>query len=241
VYSKSLDVISQSDGTVSTLGGAIEDARNFNLSRGRSEFDRGHTVQAVFSYALPVGRNERFLSGSGKFADAFIGGWRLAGTAIFQTGPPMTIEDSSINAAIGQNLYPNRVGTAGPPTGNGRRGIDYPWFSPSDYAPVPGCISRTNCSPDQYGFLPFADGNSGRGVLDAPGTQNINLTMLKNFRMSERKSFQLRWEVFNVFNHPNFILMNRNFNETSAGYLSSVADSGQGGPRIMQFALKYLF
>jgi hypothetical protein len=241
VYSKSLDVISQSDSAVSTLGGAIEDARNFNLTRGRSEFDRGHTVQAVFSYALPVGHNERFLSGSGKFADAFIGGWRLAGTSVFQTGPPMTIEDSSINAAIGQNLYPNHIGTAGPPTGNGRRGIDYPWFSPSDYAPVPSCISKTNCSPDQYGFLPFADGNAGRNNLDAPGTANINLSLQKNWAVGERKSLQFRWEVFNIFNHPNFVLLDRNFNETGAGYLTSVAAVGTGGARIMQFGLKYLF
>jgi hypothetical protein len=35
--------------------------------------------------------------------------------------------------------------------------------------------------------------------------------------------------------------MDRDFNETGAGYLTSVAASGQGGPRIMQFALKFLF
>ena len=53
--------------------------------------------------------------------------------------------------------------------------------------------------------------------------------------------FQFRWEVFNIFNHPNFILMDRDFDETSAGYLTSVAARREWGPRIMQFALKYLF
>ena len=138
-YSKSLDVVSQSDGAASTLGGVIEDPRNFALSHARSEFDRGHIVQAVFSYALPVGHNAKFLGGSGKVANAFIGGWRLAGTSIFETGAPMTIEDSSVNLAIGQTLYPKRIANAVQKNGKGRRGIDYPWFNPGDYLPVPGC------------------------------------------------------------------------------------------------------
>jgi hypothetical protein len=241
VYSKSLDVISQSDGAAATLGGVIEDPRNFALTHARSEFDHGHIVQAVFSYALPVGHNAKFLSGSGKVMEAFIGGWRLSGTAIFETGPPMTVEDSSINTAIGQNLYPNRIANAAELTGKGRRGIDYPWFNPGDYQPVPGCVSRTNCAPDQYGFIPFADGNGGRNDIDAPGLANINLSLQKNWSVGERKSVQFRWEVFNIFNHPNFVLMDRNFNETGAGYLTSVAEVGTGGARIMQFGLKYLF
>jgi hypothetical protein len=188
-----------------------------------------------------VGRNAKFLSGSGSMVNGFIGGWRLAGTAIFETGPPMTIEDSSVNTAIGQNLYPNRIANGANTTGKGRRGIDYPWFNPADFQPVPGCVSRTNCAPDQYGFVPFADGNSGRNILDAAGLANINLSQQKNWSVGERKTIQFRWEVFNVLNHPNFVLMDRNFNETAAGYLTSVAAIGTGGARIMQFGLKYLF
>jgi hypothetical protein len=242
-YSKSIDIESNftPPGVNASLGGAIEDPRNFNLSRGRSDFDRGHIVQAVFSYPLPVGRNAKFLTGSGSVVNGFIGGWRLAGTAIFETGPPMTIEDSSVTVGIGQNLYPNRIANGANTTGNGRRGIDYPWFNPADFQPVPGCVSRTNCAPDQYGFVPFADGNSGRNILDAPGLANINLSLQKNWSVGERKTVQFRWEVFNVFNHPNFVLMDRNFNETAAGYLTSAAAVGTGGARIMQFGLKYLF
>jgi hypothetical protein len=57
----------------------------------------------------------------------------------------------------------------------------------------------------------------------------------------ERKTIQFRWEVFNIFNHPNFAFMDRNANETAAGYLTSVAATGTGGARIMQFGLKFLF
>jgi hypothetical protein len=240
-YSKSIDISSEPDSAVDTLGGAIEDVRDLNLSRARSDFDHGHVVQSVISYPLPIGSNKRFLNSPGKVVNGFIGGWVLAGTSIFQTGPPMTIQDSSVNLAIGENAYPNRIANGAETSGPGRRGIDHPWFDPGDFQPVPGCASRTNCSPDQYGFLPFAYGNSGRNILDAPGLANINVSLQKNWAVAERKTVQFRWEVFNIFNHPNFVLMNNDFNESAAGYLTSVAATGTGGPRIMQFALKYLF
>ena len=111
---------------------------------------------------------------------------------------------------------------------------------------VPACASRTNCSPDQYGFLPFADGNSGRNILDGPGMQNINASLMKNWRLgeSERKRVQFRWEVFNVTNSVRF--------DVQSSLLSSALTLGSGGsfgnysglltnPRIMQFALRYEF
>jgi hypothetical protein len=186
-YSKSLDVASQFTGSA-TLGGTIEDPRNFGLSRGRSDFDRGHMVQAVFSYDVPVGRNRRLLSGASSVLNGVVGGWRLAGTSIFETGSPVTIEDSSTTPAIGQNPYPNRVAKGANLNGVGRRGIDYPWFNPADFPAVPGCVSRTNCTPDQFGFLPFGDGNSGRNIIDGPGLRNINLSLQKNWRVGEAKT-----------------------------------------------------
>jgi len=47
--------------------------------------------------------------------------------------------------------------------------------------------------------------------------------------------FVVRWEAFNILNHPNFLISAnfRNYNETAAGYLPDVQASGQGGPRVM--------
>ena len=59
--------------------------------------------------------------------------------------------------------------------------------------------------------------------------------------MAERRSIQARWEVFNIFNHPNFQLPDRNFNETAAGIISGVQGVGQRRPRTMQFGAKYVF
>ncbi len=242
-YSKSIDQSSQFSGASDGGFGQALDARNLSLERARSDWDRGHIVTATFSYQLPVGRGKRYLPHTNRWENGVLGGWQLAGNLIFETGQPFTIEDSSVNANIGESTRPNRIATGYNYTGTGKRGVDFPWYVPTDFAAVPACASRTNCSPDQYGFLPFAPGNSGRNILDGPGKQNIDLSMLKNWLLSEsgRKRIQLRWEVFNIFNHANFQLPNRNFNDTAAGYISATQASGSGGPRIMQFALRYEF
>ncbi len=183
-----------------------------------------------------------------KLVHGLMGGWQLSGTATFYTGAPITVLDSTINAALGESSRPNRIASGKDVTGSGKRGVDYPWFDPAAFVHTAACTQsgsgaarKTSCPTDPYGFVPFAPGNSGRGILDGPGRQAINASLLKNFTVGERKTVQLRWETFNIFNHPNFLLPNRNYNETAAGAIDNVADSGQGGPRVMQFALRYQF
>jgi hypothetical protein len=151
------------------------------------------------------------------------------------------VEVSSANTAVGESNRPNRLSKGAYGTGNGTRGLDYPWFDPHAFVQTPACASRTNCAPDKYGFIPFVPGNAGRNILDGPALFFTNATLFKNFRMAERRSIQVRWETFNIFNHANFQLPNRNFNETDAGIISGVQGQGRGGPRTLQFALKYNF
>jgi hypothetical protein len=231
-FSKSIDDASQLTGA--SAGGFSQalDSRNLRLDRGRSDWDRTHILTIAFSWPLPVAKGNRF-----------VGGWQLSGTSSVQSGPPITIEASTalINQALGESLRPNRIGSGTDVSGTGRRGVDYPWFNPGDFINVPNCASRKDCSPDPYGFLPFVPGNSGRNILNGPGSVYTNLSLIKNWSLRERKRIQFRYEVFNIFNHPNFLLPNRFFNETSGGIINGVQASGGGGPRIMQFALRHEF
>ena len=242
-YSKSIDTNSQFTGASDGGFAQALDPRNLGLERARSDWDRGHVATASFSYPLPVGTGKRLLGGAGRIANGMIGGWTLSGTSTAYSGQPFTILDSTVNANLGESSRPNRIATGNNTTGQGRKGIDYPWYDPAAFVHTPGCVNVTPrvCNNDQYGFIPFAPGNSGRNILDGPNLFNTNLTMLKNFQMGDRKRVQIRWETFNILNHPNFLLPNRNYNETAAGILSAVAASGNGGPRVMQFALRYEF
>ena len=244
-FGKSIDDASQFTGSATGGFSGALDPRNLRLERGRSDFDRRQTVTASFVYPIPVGRNRKYLRRAGTIANGFLGGWQLAGTIVFYTGAPFTIQDSTVNLSLGESSRPNRIRNGGDVTGGGRRGIDYPWFDPAAFVHTAACVNSTPrvCNPDQYGFIPFAPGNSGRNILDGPGTFSTNMSLIKRFPAGERKSWVVRWEAFNVLNHPNFLISTnfRNYNETAAGYLADVQASGQGGPRIMQFALRYEF
>jgi hypothetical protein len=88
----------------------------------------------------------------------------------------------------------------------------------------------------------YTIGNAGRNILRAPGLQNWDVSLLKDFRFTERRYLQFRGEFFNVFNHPNFALAdtglpNANIEDkVHGGQITSAND-----PRIVQLALKLYF
>ena len=242
-FSKSIDDASQISGNSTGGFAGAQNARDLKAERARSDFDRRQVVTAVFSTPLPFGRGRKFLAGARGWRHGLVGGWQMSGSATYYSGQALTITSANVDTALGESLRPNRIGSGiqEEMAGAGRRGVDYPWYKLTDFEPVPRCASRTSCEVSPNGFQPFAFGNSGRNVLDGPSQQFINMAMLKNFRMKERKNFQLRYELFNILNRPNFQLPERQFNALGGGYITAVVDRGRGGPRVMQVAVKYEF
>jgi hypothetical protein len=79
-------------------------------------------------------------------------------------------------------------------------------------------------------------GNSGRNFLTGPKLIVINLSLARNFRLTERQQLQFRWEVFNVPNHPNLATPNVYLDEANIATITSAKD-----PRVMQLGAKYMF
>jgi hypothetical protein len=93
-------------------------------------------------------------------------------------------------------------------------------------------------------------GNSRRNQLIGPGLVQLDMSLIKNTKINERLAAQFRWEVFNVLNRGNFnYLPNYTLNNSqSFGQLTETSDVyagnpvvAQGGPRNMQFAVKFVF
>jgi hypothetical protein len=83
---------------------------------------------------------------------------------------------------------------------------------------------------------PGTFGNAGRNIVDGPGYQNVNASIVKNTRVSERINLQFRAEAFNLFNHPNFNLPDNFLGSPTFGQITSARE-----PRHIQFGLKLLF
>ncbi len=242
-YSKSIDDASQVSGNSDGGFAGAQNSLDLKSERGRSDWDRGHVFTAAFSWPVPVGRGKRLLGGARGLRNGIAGGWQFSGTMTLYSGQALTVQAADVDANLGESTRPNRLGKgleAGQP-GAGRRGVDYPFYRITDFEKVPRCESRQICTASPNGFLPFTFGNAGRNILDGPGLASLNLRLMKNFRMRERRNVQLNLESFNVMNRPNFYLPNRQFNAVTGGLITRVQDTGRGGPRVMQASLKYEF
>jgi Carboxypeptidase regulatory-like domain/TonB dependent receptor len=190
-----------------------QDSYNLRAERGRSNFDVAHRLSLSYTYELPLGTKNKLLAG-----------WQTMGIVTLQTGRPFTVAlpqefDNSntgrSNLGFGANDRPNLVGDAKLANPTPDR-----WFNTAAFA-IPA-------------FGSF--GNAGRNILDGPGYQNVNFSLLKNTALRESLTLQFRAEFFNLFNHPNFNLPDNFVGLPSFGRINS-AES----PRRIQFGVKLLF
>lgn len=200
-----------------------QDSFNLRAERGRSNFDIAHRFSLSYSYDLPIGKGKAYLSDNG-WVSTLLGGWQTYGIVTLQTGRPFTVAllsdiDNSntgrTTLGFGANDRPNVVGN--PDVSN--PGPDL-WFNPAAFA-----------------FPPFGSfGNAGRNILTGPEFQNVNASLVKNTFLREGLNLQLRFEAFNLFNHPNFNLPDNFLGSPTFGQILSAQS-----PRHIQLGAKLIF
>jgi hypothetical protein len=233
---KSIDDLSNDTRGAGTEIIVSSDPRNPQRDKGRSDFDVRHVFRGFVIWDVPVGRDRRFLSKSSGLVDLLLGGWQINGILDASSGFPFsvysgrntfTFYDSGTRiASTSASAVTNRAVFTGPSTHIGRarrteRGVE--WFSTEERAlfqtPDPGEIG------------------SERNLFTGPRFFQFDLGLFKNFKVSGERRFELRLEVFNVFNTVNFdqpnVLM------TSGGF-GTINDT-RVPPRIVQLGLKFYF
>jgi Carboxypeptidase regulatory-like domain/TonB dependent receptor len=222
-WSKSID--DASNGIYSGTRGVSypQDGYNLLAERAVSSFDLRHRGTVNVTYELSFLRN-LLASWPKRLAE----GWQLSGIYTGQSGLPITPFLSVDRSGTGElNDRPDLVGdpNAGPHLPN-------QWFNKAAFAqPTSGTF-----------------GNSGRNVIIGPNLHSVDLSVNKLTKMAEHASVQFRAEIINVFNRANFSLPNVDFNSTTFAAISETPDVtagnprlGEGGPRVVQFGLKFIF
>jgi hypothetical protein len=217
-WSKSIDNKSAAAGIGNDVAGWQGFLNNHDVrrDRGRSEFDVDHRLVTSFVYELPVGRGRRYASNISKAADLILGGWQVTGIVLFQRGFPMTITAQDIGG-LNDTFGTNRADVVGNPKPSGFQPTIEKWFNTDAFRQPPA------------GFL----GNSGRGILRAPGINNWDTGLFKNFGLSERMNLQFRFESFNTWNHTQWGVPVRNVADARFGRILSARAA-----RINQLGLK---
>jgi hypothetical protein len=219
--------------------GGIQDPLNRAGSRGRYAFDQTHSAVIHWVWEIPFGRTLKGVPG------VLLKGWQANGILTLHTGFPFTpLEPTAVSGATGlgsgdlntgdvDGNRPDRLrdGAIANPT----RAL---WYDPSAF-------QRTTCNIAGRSDLCHY-GNSGKNILNAPGQRNIDLSMFKNFRITERFALQFRAEAFNAFNTPYFNAPNNlSFVSTNSispdGPRMGEIQSLRTDMRVIQFGLKLFF
>ena len=199
---------------------------DFKAERGLSQFHTGQQFTASIVYKIPVNFQNPAVH-------ALIGGWQVSTILAVSGGTPQnggscgdinSTGEGSRGDATGLSLFPDKKTqdqffVRNPTTGRG-----------------PAGITCTVLDSRGVNALTYREGNVNRNPYIGPGLINVDFSLVKSFRVTERAKVEFRFESFNFTNHPNW-----NFPDTSVTSLTYGRVTSAREMRTNQFALKFMF
>jgi hypothetical protein len=195
-----------------------QDFNNVHADKASTPFDIQRSFRANFLYTPVV---TKWMGWSSRGAKLLVDGWQISGIFVANSGGPINITDN-----------------------NSANPVDRPDVAPG-VSPIFSNFSSTlvYLNPAAFIQLPLVTasgeqvrpGNLGRNALRAPGMWNQDLSLAKDFSVTERVRLQFRGDAFNAFNHTNLTGLNTNITSSAFGRFTSAT------PRSIQIGMKILF
>lgn len=223
------------------------DIHNTAIERARANFDLKHAFKATAVYDLPFGKNHALHFHP---VNKVIEGWSLGGIMTWQSGAPFSILSGygTLNRSDGSRSYYNTANT-GLTMPQLDKLVSFQMTGNGPYIVSQSAINQDDGSgTNSVGTAPFTGqifsnptaGNLGtlqRRAFDGPGLFDVDLSVQRKFRITERQSVEVRAEAVNILNHPSFFSGDQNINSPTFGVIGVTLST----PRVMQFAAKYRF
>jgi len=214
-YSKSIDQSSSLSEELNPL--------NYSLTRAPSAFDMKHSFVMSLQYAIP-------LHGTNGIRKLWMEGWTLSAVSRFSSGLPVTLYNNNDTSLLG--TIPNAINN---------NGVDTPNFVPGNLDLHRNPRSGASAFNTSLFALPALGeiGTADRRFFYGPGIEDIDLAILKDIRLREARSVQIRFESFNALNHAQFYgaaAVDGNISSTNFGRIVTAAP-----PRLIQVAVKFSF
>jgi Carboxypeptidase regulatory-like domain len=208
---------------------------------GNADYDIRHLISGDFVIS-PQFHFEN------KFAKTFIGGWQFAGKLIWRTGLPFTLVDGNLNGLFldgGGTIFANQI-TGAIQTSCGKANV-------ATNAVSVGCVNSnafTNTAdPSFSGYSAWP--SQARNQLRGPSYFDMDMSLFKNFAVTERANLGIGITAFNAFNHPNFGQPDNTLGDGTTGQIfgmMGVPSSPYGNflgfdssPRVVQLTAKFTF
>ena len=177
-------------------GFGTPDPTNLASAYSSAAWDIRHNLTTSFNYDLPFGKGKRFGGNANKALDLIAGGWQTNGILSLRTGQPFTVTGTACQGSWGI-CRPDLVTGGNPnaaPSDGRAPGSNGHWFDPSAF----------QVAYQDAGAGIYTGGNLGLQSNTGPPTRTLDMSMLKNFSITERIKMQFRAEAINLGNTPIF-------------------------------------
>jgi Carboxypeptidase regulatory-like domain/TonB-dependent Receptor Plug Domain len=222
-WSKSLDLACT--GFYGVEGCSTQNPYNLQGDKGPAATDLPHIFSAAWVYALPFGKGGNLSSGS-RVVNALIGGWNLNGVLSLSSGSPFDVGSGKDIAETGNYNYGNgygyeRANLIGNPYPSNKGPTR--WLNPLN-------VGFAAPAKDTFGHL-------GRDSLRSNWNRNLDLSVFRQFPITERFRVEFRFEAFNVSNTPVWAIPVSSLEAPNFGQVTHTANVA----RQLQFGLKLYF
>ena len=241
-YSKSLNDAAGAAGNNQSDLVNFRTLRNKGLDYVRSNQDQTHRFVANGIYELPFGKGKSFFNGAPGVVNQIVGGWTVGTIVSWQGRPPFFV-------AAGRSTF-NSFNTGNNPAQ--LIGISFEDFkknlgvfkTPAGVFFINPAILdiTTNATTGRYqgstlkaGLLgtpaPGSFGNFPLNSLNGPAYFNLDMSVVKRFKVGERVKLELKTTFINALNHPNYVYSTQNFDSATFGLINTQS----GNARIIHF------
>jgi outer membrane receptor protein involved in Fe transport len=235
-WSKSTDV--GCTGWYGVEGCGIQNPYNVQADKGPSAIDLPQIFSAAWVYQLPFGNGKKFDSGN-KVVNYIIGGWNLNGIVTLTSGEPFDIglggdPAQTLNFGCCNGYYERLDVVKGESQYAPNKGPDQ-WLNVAvgkDALGNPVCTGAFTCT-----FSKFQFGDLGRNSLRSDWFKNIDLSLFKQFPITERIRGEFRFEGFNFFNSPTWSIPDRQVTDTNFNRVTTTVSTA----RQLQLGVKLYF
>ena len=222
-FSKFIDDIASRDELAGYPSSGFTNYYDRKGDRGLSGNDIRQRFVASAVYDLPFGVAKRWNPRSG-VVRGIVGGWSLGYISELRSGAPIGVVEQTNNTnSFSAGVRPNVVGDPNLPGGRSRGAEIAKWFDVAAFA-----------APAAYTF-----GNAGKTIGYGPGAISMDLSLIRDFHITERHHVEFRGESMNFINRPNFANPSTARGNTNFGRITSLAPGNQS--RVIQLGLRYSF
>jgi hypothetical protein len=194
-YSHALDELSNvPEEPFSVITSILTQVNPYNLHSqyASGDNDARHQISGSYVYQLPFKSEQRLVN-------AAIGGWMISGTMFYRSGFPFSIIDGGATAGlVGNNLG----GTSS--FGATILAQPLPAFTQRNFTNGRACVLVACFSAADVATSTNFMGDVGRNAFRGPGFLGGDLSVKKNFAVTERMTFQIGLNAYNWFNHANY-------------------------------------